>query len=142
MSETNGHGEFNLDDLLQQEVHVRYKGKSYVLREPTEDATIRVQRLYMQGAKVVDGKVQASVDRVAEAQATLVSLCLFDAEAGKNVPYATLLTWESAVVKWLFRKVDSWLKARGEGEGAEEAEEERVKNSPARREATSSPRES
>jgi hypothetical protein len=141
MSQANGHGEINLDELLQQEVYVRYKGKRYVLREPTEDATIRVQRLYMQGAKVIDGKVNASVDRVAEAQATLVSLCLFDCETDKTVPLQTLYGWESSVVKFLFRKVDAMLKARGEGGGAG-GEEERLGESPGPREATSSRPES
>jgi hypothetical protein len=152
MSQADGHGEFNLDDLLQQEFPVRYKGKSYVLREPTEDATLRAQRLYAQDAKLVDGKVTASVGRAAEAQATLVSLCLYDCETNKNVPLGTLWGWESSVVKFLFKKLEGWMKAarvaRGEGEEGEEQarleeerlEEERAKNSPARRGATSSPR--
>lgn len=91
---------FNFDDTPDIEVPVRYKSEDYILREPSEEAMEKFNSFRLAGAKMVDGKVTASVDRVSEAQSLLVSMCLY--KNGKTIERAALRKWGSHKVRQMF----------------------------------------
>jgi hypothetical protein len=112
--------DLNFASIALVEVPVTLGDKKYVLREASEAAALRFRGSQLQDAKLVDGKVSANISRVAESQALLVSLCLFD-ENGKPVPLATVLDMRARIVKRLFDKAKE-ISDLDEREGKEELE--------------------
>lgn len=107
--------EDNLDDLADlspQAFPFQFQGKSYVLREASEDAAVRWRNAQLAATKLEDGKV-SGVDGMADTEPLLVSLCvyeqLYDAQGSptdtKPVQKPTIRLWPAKVVKRLFEKI-------------------------------------
>lgn len=100
-------------DLAVKEVAATIGGKKYTLREASEDAAIKYKNALARSVRVADGKVVGS-DGVGDAQALLVSLCLFETiadDAGRpagerNVPLVTVRGWPARVVRPLFHRAE------------------------------------
>lgn len=95
--------ELNLSKLLKPDVRVELDGEFYVLRTPTEGAMARFQSARYKGARVVNERVEADLDRIVTSQSLLVSLCLFT-EQGKPVPQSRIDAWPAQVVAALFER--------------------------------------
>lgn len=96
------------DDLAPREkTFTGPGGKTYTLREPSEAAAIAFRAHQLRGARVVDGKVNADIERVQEGQSLLVSMCVFD-EAGKPLGAAAVRAWPARLVKTLFTLAVEW----------------------------------
>lgn len=96
---------FGFDSLEPIEVPFKFRGKSYVLREASEDVACRYRNAILRVSKVEDGKFTAG-DGFADTSAILVSGCLFEVTDGgeKSVPLPTVRAWPARVVKPLFQK--------------------------------------
>jgi len=95
--------ELDFDDITVVEIPVRFQGKRYVLREASEEATIKYRATQFRDAKLVDGKVSANMERMQELGSLLVSMCLFD-EADKPVSLQTIRGWPRRVVEPLHQR--------------------------------------
>lgn len=100
------------DDIAPIEVPVTIKGKSYVLREANEAASARYKNMQFKAMKLaegIDGSKTSSIDGMAETEALLVSLCLFEkTENGgeKNVPLEEIKRLPHRVIEPLFKRAE------------------------------------
>jgi hypothetical protein len=108
--------EFNFDFDHDQpaEVKIKFQSRVWTLREATEETAVKWRGMQLSNARVVDGQLQANVDRIAESQAFLVSRCLFD-EEGKPVKLDVVKAWPSRVVRPLFERCKE-ISSLNEGE--------------------------
>lgn len=96
------------DDIAPIEVSVTIKGKSYILREASEAASSRYKNAQFKAMKLaegIDGSKTSSIDGMAETEALLVSLCLFEkTETGeKTVPLEEIKRLPHKVVEPIFK---------------------------------------
>jgi len=85
---------------VERQTEVKFEGKTYTLKEPTEEAVVKYRGHGLKNSKYVDGKLQADVGSVYEAQALLVSLCLFDGANPVGLPFVRSMP--TSVVKAVF----------------------------------------
>lgn len=110
-------GYLDLSDLTPIEVKVKYNGKMYILREPSEDAVKTFRNHTFKHLETKDGKVVGAKDGFADNQVILVSKCLYEADAEENLPLknnlpdssklvsiANLNQWPNRIVEKLFEK--------------------------------------
>lgn len=90
----------DFDDLTPIEVKVPIGGKNYTLREGSGGAIKRYSNAKLSKMTLKDGK-PVSLNGMADTEAFLVSLCLFD-EDGRNVSVETIEAWPNRVKEWLF----------------------------------------
>ncbi len=94
-------------DLEPVLVPVKIGGRKYVLKEPSEAASVKYRNALMRAAKFgTDGSVTAA-DGLADLEPLLVSLCLFELDKDnfeKPVPLETVLAWPPRVVGPLFER--------------------------------------
>lgn len=95
----------DLADLKPIEVPFSYGGRSYVLREATEDVVLRYNRARMKDSSYSnddpeDIRIKLSLPALREAQAVLVGGCLYDQE-GRQVG-DIVRGWPSKVIQRLF----------------------------------------
>ena len=93
--------DFNPDDLAPQAFAFRYLGKDYILHEPTEQDKINVRSHQLKGATLTDGKLIAQVDKMAETQSLLLSMCIRDGEKNQLVPVNAIRRWPPKLVRKL-----------------------------------------
>jgi hypothetical protein len=98
-------------DLEPLEVQVTVGGKSYVLREASEDAACKWRNKIMSSTKLTDGK-PSSIDGIGDSEPLLVSLCLWEQHSSTKdevkqlkVPLEVVRSWPSRVVK----KLHKWV---------------------------------
>lgn len=101
--------EMTFDSLDVIEVPVTIAGKKYVLKEATESSATRYRDAQLKGmriAETMDGNKTSVVERMAETESLLVSLCLHEiTETGfKTVPLEIIKTWPHRIVQPLFEK--------------------------------------
>ena len=93
--------ELNFDDLETVTLPVAVAGKKYTLREASGEAAAKYRNVMLEGTTLgPDGK-PVSIRGLADAEALLVSLCLF-AEDGRNVHLAIVKAWPNRIVKKLY----------------------------------------
>jgi hypothetical protein len=126
--------ELNFESLEPTTVPVTFKGRKYVLKEASSDATCKWRNSGLQGAQVRDGKV-SSLGNVADLEPLLVSLCLFDVTDGgeKPVPLKTVREWPYKVVSALFNRARD-ISGLAEEEDTEESLTKRIDELTAKRE--------
>jgi hypothetical protein len=112
--------EMVFDSLEPDWIPVSIGEGKFILREPSEAASVAWHNSNIRGARYQDGKL-VSVGNVAEGQPLLVSLCLFYVDnpaddtskwrvrrdksgAEETVPLATVKSWRSSVVSRMFEK--------------------------------------
>lgn len=93
----------NFDDLTLIEIPVSINKEKFFLREATEDAARQYRNASVAAARMEDGKV-VGVSGVGDIQSLLISLCLFTADTGKNIPLSVVRGWPSRIVRPLFDK--------------------------------------
>ena len=122
----DGPMEFSLE---LQERSLTVDGKSYVLREPTEEAACAYRDALTSGAQM-EGRRITKMGSVAGAEPILVSRCLFEADGvgRRSVSIKTIYGWPSRAVKKMFE----WLSEVGNLREKEEGDEDEggPKNSP------------
>lgn len=100
----------DFDDLEPIEIPVKYRGKMYILKEPTGDVVAKWRNTVLKCTKLTDGK-PSQIDGLADSEPLLVSMCLFERqESGrggtgwvdKQVPVNVIRGWQAQVVKRLF----------------------------------------
>lgn len=110
------------DSVDPIEVPVTIGGKGYTLKEASGKAGAAYRNGIMRATTLgPDGKAQR-VDGIADLEAMLVSMSLYDDDTGKLVPRTVIDGWPDRIVKALFSKLD-------EISDLEAAQEEAVKNS-------------
>lgn len=133
MSETNTTEQFHdydTDELLPREYHFKYRGKSYILREPPEEASIKLRTTQFRNARMVDGKISASLEDAAKSQVLLLSYCVYtenhpDPKLNNQlVSEKELKGWGTSIVKDLFEKAKE-MGDMNEGETKESLEKQR-----------------
>lgn len=91
-------------DITPQEVPVQIGGVPYTLRECSGDAEIKYQNARFRARKTdVEGNT-IGFDNLADTEALLVSLCLFDKD-GKNPKADEVRSWPSRIMTDLFNRV-------------------------------------
>jgi hypothetical protein len=124
-------------DLTSREIPVTIGEQSYVLREPTAAGSCKWRNALMKSSHLSDGKVVMSAEGLADAEAVLVSECLFvvkqDGTVGNKVHRNVIEGWPARVLKGLFARA-SELAGLDEGE---DKKEESAKNEPAATPVTS-----
>jgi hypothetical protein len=102
----------NFDDITPIEVPVTINKKSYVLREANEAGAARYKNAQFKAMKLaegIDGSKTSSIDGMAETEALLVSVCLFEkTENGgeKNVPIEEIKRLPHRVIEPLFKRAE------------------------------------
>lgn len=112
--------DFDFDDLAPQEKAFPFRGKTYVIKEPTAGDAAAYKAALAKGLKFVDGK-PAGTDGAGDAEVVLVARCLFERAEGRPdtpVPANALRGWPARVHARLF----AWAEKAG-GLGVEETEE-------------------
>lgn len=94
----------HISDLVDQEQAFTYRGRRYVLREPSESANIKFQRTQFQNAKVVDGKISGTLEQAIEATSVLVGECTFAEGSETPVGATEVRGWSKRLVKALFER--------------------------------------
>jgi hypothetical protein len=98
--------ELNFDDITPQSIPVRIGGKSYVLKEATGEAACRYKNEIMRCGRLgADGKPNQVIG-LADTEAFLVSLCLFEVDGEgkeKHVPVSLIKSWKSSVLDKLYK---------------------------------------
>ena len=96
--------EFDFDQqLVTTEIPVRYQGKDYTLREPSEDSAAKYRSFQLRNARMVGGKLNADITKIAESQAFLLSMCLYNGD-GHAVSIGIIRSWPARIIKPLFEK--------------------------------------
>ena len=109
---------FNFDDdadLTPREVAVTYQKKSYVLREPDEDAAVAYRSMKLTGVEMAhdeatETRTIKSMQALSDIERVLVSKCLFTQEEhakgdkGRPVSKDILGKWPARVVNPLFQQ--------------------------------------
>lgn len=102
----------NFDSLEPISFPVKIAGIDYILNEASESAACRYRDAQLKGVNVtesLDGNKKAAVDKMADTEALLVSLCLFQVtENGgtKSVPLETIRSWPHRIVHPIFLKAE------------------------------------
>lgn len=128
MSDNNGNGFIDLDDLAPIAVKYRIGGKQYVLREASADAAVQYRNAITRASRLTeDGKV-ATVEGLHDAEPLLVSLCLYQAkedgtDTNVRVPIDTIRKWTNRIQRTLFDKI---MEISDLNEQSEEALERRI----------------
>lgn len=99
------------DDIAPVEIPVKLKGKDYVLREASESGAAKYKNAQLKAMKQsesADGNKTTNIDGMAETEALLVSICLFEkTDTGeKNVDIAFIRTLVHRVVEPIFNKAE------------------------------------
>lgn len=103
MSEERAEPAGNNYDVVDQEFRFSYRGKEYVLREPTDDANTKHHRKLYQNAKVKGTEVQADINDAIEAPSVLLGECVFNGD-GKPVGPKVIREWSRRLVSRLYDK--------------------------------------
>ena len=109
---------FDFSEDIVREVPVNYKGKEYILREPTVDAGRKMQNLLGQASVVnAQGNV-IKVNNPGDLPSKFVSQCLFLKEDGKekHVTENELNGWPARYIKQMMSQIMAWLEEQGETE--------------------------
>lgn len=94
--------ELVFDSLEPAVAPVKLAGKAYVMVEASEAAAAKYRNFAARQVKYTPEGKLAGVGDVADAQALLVSLCLFEAEGRVPVPVQIVRGWPARVVGPLF----------------------------------------
>lgn len=113
--------DFDFANLEPVEFRFAFLGKEYVLREPSEEATIKAHEFQFRNARMTAGGLTADAPNIAGAQSFLLSLCVVTAEDNRPVPVATVRSWPTSLVKALYKKAERMARRSSE-ETAEEIE--------------------
>ena len=112
MSESNGlSGGFDFDDVTPIEVRFELKvggtKHHFLMREASEETSIRYQNAQMAGARFTGERVIPTVDAVVSAGTLLLSLCMFEVIAGeeRKVDLNTIRTWPTRIVSKLVERI-------------------------------------
>lgn len=101
------------DDIAPVEIPVRVGSRSYILREASEAAASQYKNAQLKAMKLAesaDGSKHSSIDGMAETEALLVSLCLFEkTENGgeRTVPILEIKKLPHRIIKPLFEKAEA-----------------------------------
>lgn len=98
-------------DVVEEEHPFQFRGKGYVLREPSESAKLKHQRKQFQNARMRDGKLEADVGDAVEAPSVLVGESVFEAGADKPVGQQVIREWPSKLVRQLYDKAREMMGA-------------------------------
>lgn len=102
----------NFDSLEPISFPVKIAGNDYILTEASESAACRYRDAQLKGVNVtesLDGNKKAAVDKMADTEALLVSLCLcqvIDGGGTKTVPLETIRSWPHRIVHPIFLKAE------------------------------------
>lgn len=113
------------EGALPAEFEFKYRGKDYVLREPSEEAFIKLRSTQFRNAKMVDGKIHAGLDDAAQSQSLLLSFCVYEKAENKLVPVKELKGWGTRVIKDLFERAKK-MGNMEEGKDTKEALEKQL----------------
>ena len=78
--------------------------RDYILREASGDAACAWKNIVLSRVKMGEKGKPERLERIADAEPKLVSLCLFDVETGQNVPETIIRSWPYRIQKSLFQK--------------------------------------
>lgn len=84
---------------------VTIDGKSYILREASEEEARKFRSAAAKTARLNDGEL-VGVEGVGDMQSYLVSLCLFSEDKVTPVPIAVIRQWPTRIVRPMF----DWIK--------------------------------
>ncbi len=112
--------DFDRDDLEPKSKPVRYKSKSYVLREAGNSAVVAYRNATAKSTKMVDGKL-SGFDGLAEAEPLLVSKCLFEAKDGQDHPVS--IEFVKSMPNRFVKPMFDWLEEHSDINGALTAED-------------------
>ena len=101
LSETS---QLDFDDLTPISLPVKLQGKTYSLREASEDAACRWRNAVLKAVKPDSNGKPTCLDNLSDTEPFLVSLCLFD-DKDKPVPLPVVRSWSARIVKKLFAAV-------------------------------------
>jgi hypothetical protein len=125
---------FDFEDLTPLEETFKFRGRTYVLREPSEDAACRFKNASFRVSSFIHGK-SPDVKDPADICPVLVSLCLFEkvegkdgAESEKPVSLPVVKGWPSRMVRPMFEKLKEWGRLLDEDETAEDLEKRIAKD--------------
>lgn len=97
----------NYDDLSPQAFEFSWKGREYVLREPSEAAVLLFRQAQLKGGSMVEGKTTVSIERIYESQSILVASCTFEKlkdGAESQAKAEVVKSFPARVVKDLFQR--------------------------------------
>lgn len=95
--------DLDFSGLVPVELPVKYDGKTLTLKEASGDASIKYRNAMMKATKIGDNGKVSGMEALADTEALLVSLCLFDGT--KPVSLAFVRAMPTRVMKALYEKV-------------------------------------
>lgn len=98
--------EFDFSDLSVREIkNIRISGKTFTLREASEDAAVHYRNEIFRSTKLGESGRPVSMDGIANAEPLLLSYCLIEDSSGLPVALRTILAMPTRIVEPLVKKL-------------------------------------